>query len=292
MSLLSKIDRGLSGFERLGKLIVTAGVVVGAIIAAVVFLRGHEVGAWVPVVVGLPLVLLIAVAHALGHRARAAPSGGEAGPTARERELEQAVATSEYEKRLVWDVLESIQQAVAHEDEWDLDELVERGVLGPARGFLLRERQEDVRLSVLLPREDDPAFFEMRWAAGHRPESVKNYKREIDKTMAGLAFRRGETVESSNVRKDPRFEANPKESRPFCSLVSMPVRIGEEIVGAFTVVSTRERAFGPTDIAFIKLIGAVLDLLLADEYDAGRWEEAVEEAKKRAARGADEAGAP
>ena len=56
----------------------------------------------------------------------------------------------------------------------------------------------------------------------------------------------------------------------------MPLRIGEMIVGAFTVVSTREAAFTPTDISFIKLIGAVLDVLVAAEHDAGRWEELVE----------------
>lgn len=277
MTVWSKADRALAGFERLGKLIVTAGIVVGAFVAALVFLRNHEVGAWVPVVIAAPLVLLIAVAYVVGRRTRAASPAQSGAPSARERELEQAVATAEYEKRLLWDILESIQQAIASDDDWELNELVERGVLGPARGFLNREREEDVRLSVLVPREDDPDRFEMRWAAGHRPESVKKYDREIDKTMAGLAYRRGEFVESGDVREDARFEANPRESRPFCSLVSMPLRIDEEIVGSFTVVSTRPRAFGPTDISFIKIIGAVLDVLVASEADAVRWAEYAEE---------------
>jgi hypothetical protein len=282
VSLWTKLDRGLQGYERLGKLLGTTIVIVGAIVAAWVvfrdFLGEHSVGAWVPVVVGVPLLLLILVAYAIGRRHGGVPLTTSSTPSAALilRQLEQAVATVEYEKRLVWDALESIQQALATDEDWDLDQLVERGVLGPARGFLLREKQEDVRLSVLVPRDDAPDRFGMRWAAGHRPESVRNYDREIDKTMAGIAFRRGEFVECSNVRNDPRFEPNPKESRPFTSLVSAPLRINEQIVGAFTVVSTREDAFKPTDISFIKLIGALLDVLLAAEYDIARWEEEAE----------------
>jgi GAF domain-containing protein len=111
----------------------------------------------------------------------------------------------------------------------------------------------------------------MRWAAGHRPESVRNYNREIDRTMAGLAYRRGELVESGDVREDPRFEADPRETRPFSSLVSIPLHVDERIVGAFTVISTRRNAFGPTDVSFIKLIGAMLDVILAAEFDAATW---------------------
>jgi hypothetical protein len=48
------------------------------------------------------------------------------------------------------------------------------------------------------------------------------------------------------VQEDDRFEPNPKATRPFCSLVSVPLRINEDTVGAFTVISTRKNAFGPT----------------------------------------------
>jgi GAF domain len=273
VKLWRPLDLLFSAIERAAKVIVAVGIVGGTIATIVIFIRGHKVGAWVPIVVAVPLVLVIGLAYVLGRREPSAVETTTDEPTARESELEQAVRTAEYEKRLLWDVLESIQQAIASEENWQLNELVERGVLGPARGFLTREREEDVRLSVLVPRDDDPNCFRMRWAEGHRPESVKHYNREIDKTMAGLAYRRGEFVESSDVREDDRFEPNPKESRPFRSLVSMPLRIDEKIVGAFTVVSTRPSAFGPTDVAFIKLIGAVLDVLVASEFDGNRWEE-------------------
>ncbi|HWB22234.1 MAG TPA: GAF domain-containing protein [Gaiellaceae bacterium] len=274
MSIWKKADKGLRWYERLGAIVGTTLFVVAGAGVAWVFLRHHKVEAWVPVAVGLPLLILAFVAFAIGRRATTGPPSPSAAKaevdTAYIRALEQAVAGSEYEKRLLWDVIESIQHALAADEYWQVDQLVERGVLGPARGLLVRERNEDVRLSVLVPADEPPTRWRMRWAAGHRPESVRNYTQEIDQTMAGIAFRRGEFVESANVRTDGRFTPHPKESRPFDSLVSLPLRIGERIVGALTVVSTRSDAFSESDVAFIKLIGAVLDLLLAMEHDFAR----------------------
>jgi hypothetical protein len=261
--------------------------VLAAVVGSIAFfLRHHNVGAWVPVAVGLPLLVLVPTACFVGRRSRGAviavPTNGSG---ARVEVLEKTVADVEYQKRLLWDALESIQQALASDADWELDDLVERGVLGPARGLLVRDREEDVRLAVMVPADDPPTRFRMRWAAGHRPESVRLYEREIDKTLAGIAFRRDEFVECPNVREDARFEPNPKETRPFVSLVSMPLRIDQAIVGAFTVVSTREAAFTQADTSFIKLIGALLDVRLAAEHDILRWAavtEAIEQAGRRA----------
>jgi hypothetical protein len=268
MSPWERVNAWLKAWERLAGFIVATTVIVGALAAAIFFLRHHRVAAWIPVLIAFVLVVLVAVAYFVGRRSRV-----DASEPSSVRDLERSVASVEYQKRLLWDALESIQQAIATEEEWQLDELVERGVLGPARGLLVRDAQEDVRMAVLTPRDDPPTCWQMRWAAGHRPESVRSYNREIDRTMAGIAFRRGEFVESSNVREDPRIEPNPRESRPFSSLVSMPLRVGDDIVGAFTIVSTRAAAFSSTDVSFIKLIGAVLDVLLAAEHDAARWNE-------------------
>jgi hypothetical protein len=163
----------------------------GYAVAAVAWSAGKSVPGWVPFALGAPLVALVIVAYFLGKR-----SGGptaSADQTQRIADLERQVADAEYGKRLLYDALESIQQAVASDEEWNLNELVERGVLGPVRGLLTRRRHEDVRLSVLMPRSDGK-FWWMRWAAGHRPESVRSYRREIDLTMAGIAFRRADFI--------------------------------------------------------------------------------------------------
>lgn len=286
--MLRAIDRGLHGYERLGAWVLTTAFIVGPIAAAVYWLRRHTAPAWVPVAVGVPLIVMAFIAFEAGRQTRAAAGG----PTPRERELEHdlekakaetqaevkaavsslkhAVAQSEYEKRLLTEALESVQLALASEETWDIDALVERGVLETARGLLIRAHSEDVRLAVLFPADDPPVHWRMRWAAGHRPESVANFSHPIDGTLAGIAFGQGDYVERGNVRGDADFTPNPRETRPFASLVAVPLRIGEEVVGTLSVVSTVVDAFAPTDVAFIKVVGALIDVILAAEYDARR----------------------
>jgi len=200
--------------------------------------------------------------------------------------LEREALLAEAERELLYNTLESIQYEVGSDEDWTVDSLVERGILGPVRGLLLRGDFEDIRLSVLQPDEDDDDHFVMRWAAGHRPESVKRYRRPIDTTLAGRAFKSGDFFLSPNVAQEEHFIRNPNATRDFTTLVSVPLRVGDKVVGVFNVVSTAEDAFSESDISFIKVVGAVLDVILAEERNAGLWEQAVEEAKDRGGKGA------
>jgi len=191
------------------------------------------------------------------------------------RALEQAREQMRYveaQKRLVRDALESIQEAMAQEEDWELASLVERGVLEPARGLLMRARFEDVRLAVLLPVEGAPDEWSMRWAAGHTPRGVRVFRRPIDKMLAGRAYRKGEIVVVPDVKNDPDFQPNPGAQRDFRSLIAIPLRVNDKTAGALSVVSTEPDAFFEPDVSFLAVIGSVLDVLLAAEVDARMWE--------------------
>jgi GAF domain-containing protein len=277
VSVPDRIDSGLHWIERIRNLVITIVFLVGAIVAAVVWLRNRHVAAWVPVLVAIVLLsAFVVLAYLYESRRRPTSTSGQP----RIQELEQRLADadrtigqSEYEKRLLTEALESIQQAIGNEeDTWDLDALVQRGVLGPARGLLVRAREEDVRLAVLVPADSPPTQWRMRWAEGHRPESVTNYQHEIDKTLAGIAFRRGDYVERGDVRADDDFTPNPKETRPFRSLVAVPLRVDQRIVGVLSVVSNLPHAFDEADVSFVKALGAVIDVVMAVERDSEIWE--------------------
>jgi GAF domain-containing protein len=245
---------------RIAALITAAGVIIGAVVVAIKFGLHHSISLWVAYL----LVALGAGITAVLVRGGPKSSG--------DPDLSRRVAQREYEQRLLRDALGSIQLGIAQDEPWDLDDLVQRGVHEPVRGFLVRTHDEDVRLAGLFPREGEPDLWHMRWAAGHRPESVGTYRRGIDQTLAGLAYRRGEIVTSDDVRQDPRFQAHPLETRPFAALVAVPLLIGNRIVGTLSVVSTRPGAFDPQDVSFIETIAALLDLVLADELDVERIE--------------------
>jgi hypothetical protein len=178
----------------------------------------------------------------------------------------------EAQKELIYNALESVQQEIAMEEDWKLSELVQRGVLGPVRGLLMRGRFEDARLAVLIPTAQNPDEWTMRWAAGHSPEGVRNFRRNIDLMIAGRAYRKGELVICQDTRKDPKFEPNPRARRDFRSLVAMPLQVDEEVVGVLSVVHTEPNAFLDADVSFIRVIAGVLDVLLSAERDAAHWE--------------------
>jgi transcriptional regulator with GAF, ATPase, and Fis domain len=174
---------------------------------------------------------------------------------------------SEAQRGLLYNALESVQMAVGMDEPWDIDALVERGILGPVRGLLVRTELEDVRLAVLVP-DDGGDHFTMRWTAGHRPESVSKFKRPIDSMLAGQAYRNGEFKVTANAAAEPSFIRNPNATRDFAALVAVPLRIQDRIVGVLSVVSTEIDAFTESDISFIKTIGALVDVILAIERDA------------------------
>jgi hypothetical protein len=174
----------------------------------------------------------------------------------------------EYQKEFIYNALESIQQELAMEEDWGLKDLAERGVLGPAAGLLERRALEDVRLAVLIAEEDGETW-KMRWAAGHRPEGVRHYHRPINLTLAGRAYLNREVVIIDDVEQEPGFVRNPRATRDFRSLAAVPLLINEDVIGALSVISTEPAAFAEDDISFIRIVGALIDLLLAAEHDAG-----------------------
>jgi hypothetical protein len=194
--------------------------------------------------------------------------------TRRERYLEA-------QKELVYNALESIQQEIAIEEDWQLGELVERGVLGPVRGLLMRARFEDVRLAVLIPTPENPDEWVMRWAAGHSPEGVRNFRRNIDLMLAGRAYRSAELLVCQDVLADAQFVRNPRAQRDFRSLVAMPVQTGETIAGVLSVISTEPNAFVDADVSFIQIVAGLIDVLLAAEHDAAVWQQYAEERRDR-----------
>jgi hypothetical protein len=55
-----------------------------------------------------------------------------------------------------------------------IDDFVERGILGPASGWLQRGASEEVRMTVIAPLEGDDSEFGLVWEHGHSLEAREN----------------------------------------------------------------------------------------------------------------------
>jgi GAF domain-containing protein len=119
-----------------------------------------------------------------------------------------------------------------------------KGLLAPAREFLIQAPGEDVRLSVLVPEGQD---FRMKWMAGHRLVSKQDFRLRIGESFSRFAFQTGQIESSEDVDSDPRFQPHPRAERPYYSIISVPIRSGDDVVAVFNVVSTLPYAFTEAD---------------------------------------------
>ncbi|MEA2369902.1 MAG: hypothetical protein QOH12_296 [Solirubrobacteraceae bacterium] len=158
-------------------------------------------------------------------------------------------------------ILEVLQQVIAGEVAGvTYAAFIERGILEPARDMLKQDPGEDIRLSVLEPDSSAPDHFRMLFAAGHTVLGKTNYRIKIADSISRFAFERSKVFMWTDLREEPSYQTHPKASRPYRSMISLPIRSGAQVVGVFNVISTLESAFGIADIDYIKMLGSVINV--------------------------------
>lgn len=168
--------------------------------------------------------------------------------------------------------LDTFQKIVAKDVDLPMGTFIERGILHPARD-VMRENGHppDLRMSVLLVSE---GHFSMAWAAGHNIESQKKFEVPVDRTISRVAYEKQAIQIWKNAPEEERaFVKNPKATRGFKSMVSIPISAGDDTHGVFNVVTDEEDCFDPADINYLTSLGAIIQLafgLAMAEIQAGR----------------------
>lgn len=171
----------------------------------------------------------------------------------------------------LYEVLETLQKIISQSIPGvSFSEFVERGMLEPARQYLTQGPGEDIRLSVLVPDERHQDFV-MEFAAGHRLESRGSFRLPIAGSFAGHAYASGEIQWTNDVDTDQRWSKHPRArpDRAYGSLVSVPIKVQDQVIGVLNVISTYKNAFSPADRTYIELLGSILSVAwsLGEEED-------------------------
>jgi len=167
---------------------------------------------------------------------------------------------------------------------------IERGILIPARDVMQENgHPSDLRMSVLLVVD---GHFSMVWASGHRVASQNKYRVPIDQTISKVAYQKKAIQVWKNAPEEERgFVRNPKATRGFKSMVSIPILMGDQTLGVFNILTDRESAFDPADISYLTSLGSIIQLafgMAVQELDstAAAKSKRVVRAAVRAPRGA------
>jgi len=253
--------------------------------------QGGSVPAWAAVLVVVALLAVVAVGAVRGARERQRLAGAVATRDVRigalKEELERleekvsdyddlALATDKFGWAIdrfelytdhVADVLDRLQRVLSGElDGVTIPDYIERGIIAPARD-VLRGAEEDIRISVLLAHDDR---WRMVWCAGHSLDGQNQYNERIVDTLSRMPYETGQPSYWPDVQQDDRFSANAYARRPFCSMLSHPVRSGSTVVGVLNVVSSAEDAFDPAEQRYIASLSSVIGVAVGVYLDRQR----------------------
>lgn len=236
--------------EVAGKVLLWAG---GAVLLAfgVLIWQGGSIQAWLVLLI---VVLLVALAIALLRQQGSVLVGVEADKGALERELGRH---NEYSGHLQ-NSLDALQRVISGDVDAEIPYFLEQAVLEPARSILSEKPAEKVRLSVLLPDDERPDRWSMRWSAGHSMVGKLKYDERIADTLARHAFERGEPQDWSDTEAQTDFRQNPEASAPTRSLVSIPICEGDDVLGVFNAVSAERDAFDDAEKKFLTSLAGII----------------------------------
>jgi GAF domain-containing protein len=161
------------------------------------------------------------------------------------------------------ETLETLQKILAGQiDGVDTDDFIERGILDPARYWLSQAPKEDIRLMVACPEPPENRQFRLVWASGHSLEAREKFQLDIAGSFAGFAYTTEQTQWTNDVDKDNRWTPHPeaRPSRAYGSLVSVPIRHGDTVVGVLSVLSTYKNAFNSGDLKYIEILGSLVNV--------------------------------
>lgn len=89
---------------------------------------------------------------------------------------------------------------------------------------------------------------------GVPPEVARAVRLPIGEGVAGWVVREGQPLAIRDVRTDPRFRATPGRGEFIRSLLSVPLRLGDEVIGAINVDTKQFRDFTTDEIKILYIL--------------------------------------
>ncbi len=228
-----------------------AAVALVSVMVALVVTR-WDVPAWTLVAMALLAVTLIYLTRRV------------AGREANELRPKLGAAENELDRHdsygsIICSGLDTFQKIVAKDISMTMGGFIEQGLLIPARDIMqANSHPSDLRMSVLLVVE---GHFSMVWASGHSVEAKQKYRVPIEKTISRVAFQKKVPQVWKDAPAEERgFVRNPKATRGFKSMVSIPILLGGKTAGVFNVLTDKEDAFDPADINYLTSLGSIIQL--------------------------------
>jgi putative methionine-R-sulfoxide reductase with GAF domain len=117
-------------------------------------------------------------------------------------------------------------------------------------------------------------------AAAHTPEGMKKLRLSIDDSAAGYTYRTGEVYFSGDIHAPGnRFKAHPKAQKVYHSLICVPIKTGERVIGILSVTGDEQKTYSDAEKIYLQAFANVLAPLLHLELYGSPWGHSKKETK-------------
>ncbi|PTX61221.1 GAF domain-containing protein [Melghirimyces profundicolus] len=100
-------------------------------------------------------------------------------------------------------------------------------------------------------------------AAAHSPDGMRKLRLPITDSAAGHTFRTGEIFFSGEIHTPgSRFKTHPKAQSTYHSLICVPIRAGDRVLGVLSVTGDEEKSYNDDEKAYLTAFANVLAPLL------------------------------
>ena len=127
------------------------------------------------------------------------------------------------------------------------------------------------KLTITFPKSDFTKA-KVKMIDGFNEDSKLGDVIEIENTLHGLAYKFGERINSSNWREKyqvkGRFIQGDIEQYDFSSILSIPIKYDDNILGVISIEKLEENIFSDKDVQFIQLLSDTMGSILSwrNEY--------------------------
>ncbi|SFS51025.1 GAF domain-containing protein [Marininema halotolerans] len=103
-------------------------------------------------------------------------------------------------------------------------------------------------------------------AATHSPSGMRKLRLSIADSAAGYTYHTGEIFFSGQIHTPgSRFRVHPKAQTMYNSLICVPIKLGEKVLGVLSVTGDEERSYTEGEKEILNAFASVVSPLLARE---------------------------
>jgi len=131
------------------------------------------------------------------------------------------------------------------------------------RAFMINERSKDPKVVLFIPNEEESHLEPCGWA-NHSTRIQKFILKISQENAAGFTYMTGEPYYLPDVNAPGvRFERNIYSNNSFCSLVTVPVKCGNEVIGVLSVTGQEKNSYNESeDIPYLRAFANALSPLV------------------------------